>query len=115
MKAEEFGEHLKEYFNNRVSSAKLNAAEKSSAIIANFISKAITFLVFVFFIVFASIALSLKLGKMIGELYSGFLIVASIYLLLGILTWFLRERILKNPIMDAMLYQLFKTNEDEKD
>jgi len=112
-KAEEFGEHLKEYLNNRISSVKLRTAEKSSAIIANFISKAITFLVFVFFI--ALVSVSLKLGNMMGEMYFGFLIVTGIYLLLGIVIWVSRERILEIPIMDAMLRQLFKTTEDEED
>ena len=112
-KAEDLAVHIKEYMNNRIESVKLSAAEKSSKMLANLIAMAAVLLVFLFVIVFASIALAYALAKLTGELYWGFLIVAGIYLLLGSLIWLLKEKILRFPIMNAMLHQLFK--EDETD
>ena len=38
--------------------------------------------------------------------------MAGIYLLIGILVWSLKERILRMPIMNAILQQLFNEEED---
>jgi hypothetical protein len=114
-KVEELAEHVKEYVNNRIAGVKLSTAEKSSAVIANIMARLIITVVFVFFIAFASVAAAYLLAKLTGELYWGFLIVAGIYLLIALVVWGLRERILRMPIMNSMLQQLFKNDDDEKD
>ena len=116
-KVEEMAVHVKEYVNNRIASVKLSAAEKSSKLMANVIAIAITMMVFVFFVVFASIALAYAFASLTGEFYWGFLIVAGIYLLLGVLVWLMKEKLLRLPIMNAMLQLLFKEDDelDEED
>ncbi|MBL0181942.1 MAG: phage holin family protein [Chitinophagaceae bacterium] len=111
-KVEEMAEHVKEYVNNHIASAKLNVAEKTSGVLANIIAMAVALMVFVFFIVFTSVALAFVFAKLTGEYYWGFLIVAGIYLLIGLLVWTMREKLLKLPIMNAILQQLFKEEED---
>lgn len=113
-KIEELADNIKEYVNNRIDAVKLTAAEKSSAIIANLIAGLIVATVFMFFIVFASIALSLLLGDWAGSTWAGFLIVAGLYLLVGIIVWTAREKIIRLPIMNALIKQLFG-EEDEED
>ena len=112
-RVEEMTAHVKEYVNNRMASVKLNAAEKSSKLVANVIALAAVLIVFILFILFASIALAFAFARITGEFYWGFLIVAGIYLLLGILVWLMKEKIIQLPIMNTMLQQLFK--EDEED
>jgi protein-S-isoprenylcysteine O-methyltransferase Ste14 len=112
-KVEELADTVKEYVNTRIESVKLNAAEKSSAIIANVLAAVIVALVFVFFIVFASIALSLVLGDWIGKEWAGFLIVACLYLLIGIIVWAARGRIIRLPVMNALIKQLFRDDDEE--
>ncbi|GAB2824369.1 phage holin family protein [Ferruginibacter profundus] len=114
-KAEELAGTIKEYVNTTIESAKLNAAEKSSAIIANTMAGAIAAVVFILFIVFAGIALALGLGEWLQKIWAGFLIVAALYLLLGILVWNAREKLLRLPIMNAFIKQLFTSGEDEED
>jgi hypothetical protein len=94
---EDLAVHVKEYMNNRIASVKLSAAEKSSKMLANLIAMAAVLLVFLFVIVFASIALAYALAKLTGELYWVFLIVAGIYLLLGSLVWVLKEKKIEAP------------------
>ena len=112
-RVEEMTAHVKEYVNNRMASVKLSAAEKSSKLIANVIALVVVLVVFALFIVFAGIALAFAFARLTGEFYWGFLIVAGIYLLLGILVWQVKEKIIQLPIMNTMLQQLFK--EDEED
>ena len=75
----------------------------------------LTVLLFSLFIIFGSIAAALALSAWIGKMYAGFLIVAGIYLLIGIIVWNARERLLRIPIMNSIINQMFKEDDDEKD
>ncbi len=114
-RVEELADTIKEYVNTRIESAKLSAAEKSSALIANVLAGIIVAFVFLFFIIFASIALSVGLGEWIGNTWAGFLIVACLYLLGGIVVWVGRGRIIRLPLMNALIRQLFSNDEDKED
>ena len=112
-KAEELAGNIKEYVNNRVNGIKLNVAEKTSAVIANLVAGLMAVFIFLLFIIFAGITLSFGLGKWIGEIWIGFLIVTFIYLLLGFVIWKLRKRIIQLPVMNAMLKQLIKVDDEQ--
>lgn len=111
-KAEELAATVKEYVNNRIESVKLNVAEKSSAIIASLVAGAIALVVFFGFLVFVGITLSIGLGVWIGKIWLGFLIVAFLYLLIGVIIWKARGRLIRIPLMNVLLQQLFK-DEDQ--
>ncbi len=113
-KTEELAGNIKAYVNARIESVKLNTAEKSSVVIANLIAGMVVAVVFLFFIVFASVALSLGLGEWLGKTWAGFLIVAGLYLLIGLVVWTTRERIIQLPVMNALIKQFFR-EEDEED
>ena len=113
-KVEELANTVKDYVNTRIESAKLSVAEKSSAVIANVIAAFVVVGVFMFFIVFSSIALAFGLGEWIGKAWAGFLIVAGFYLLIGIVIWVARVKIIRLPVMNALIKQLFG-EEDEED
>ena len=113
-KVEELAGNVKEYVNTRIESIKLNAAEKSSAIIANGVARIAVAIVFLFFIGLASIALSLVLGDWIGKIWAGFLVVAFFYLLIAIVIWFGRGRLIRLPVMNALIQQLFKHDEEDQ-
>jgi hypothetical protein len=112
-RVEELADTLKEYVNIRIESVKLNAAEKSSVVIANLIAGIIVAMVFLFFIIFASVALSYGLGEWIGNTWAGFLIVATLYLIFGVVVWFARVKIIRLPIMNALIEQLFSKDDEE--
>jgi hypothetical protein len=114
-KAEELAGTIKEYVNTRIESVKLNAAEKTAAIIANLIGGAIVSLVFILCIVLASIAAALVLGIVTGKTWLGFLIMSGFYLVAGIIVWKTRARLIGLPAMNALIKQLFKTDDNEED
>src|SRR5690606_14615319 len=90
-KIEELATHMKEYVNMRIENVKFNAAEKSSGIAANTIAGVVVAIVFLFFLAFLSVAGALALSGWIGASWSGFLIVAGIYLAIGLGIWFGRQ------------------------
>jgi hypothetical protein len=106
-------DEVKSYVNVRIDLLKLNVAETASSIIANTMAKVISGIIFLFFLLFGSIALSLFLSSVIGNSYSGFLIVSGIYLALGLLIWYTRKRFIQAPIMNAIIRQLFSENGKE--
>jgi fatty acid desaturase len=112
-KAEELADSLKEYINLRIASIKLTTAEKTSAVIANIIAGAVAALVLFFFVVFASVALAIGLGTWLGSMWAGFLIVAGLYLLLGMVVWAARGKLIRLPVMNAIIQQLFTHNDDD--
>lgn len=114
-RVEELADTIKEYVNTRIESVKLSAAEKSSAVVANVLAGIIVAIVFLFFIVFASVALAFGLGEWIGKTWAGFLIVAGLYLLIGIIVWAARGKLIRLPLMNAMIQQLFKKDEEDED
>ena len=112
-KVEEMADHIKEYMNNRITTVKLKTAEKSSKILAQIITLTIVLVIFLIFIVFAGIALAYALARLTGEFYWGFLIVAVLFLLLALLIWKTKEKLIRLPIMNTILHQLF--NEQDND
>jgi|SRR3954470_19126140 hypothetical protein len=106
-------DEVKSYVNVRIDLLKLNVAETASSIIATTMAKVISGIIFLFFLLFGSIALSLFLSSVIGNSYSGFLIVSGIYLALGLLIWYTRKRFIQAPIMNAIIRQLFSENGKE--
>lgn len=113
--AEDFATSIRDYADARIDEVKLNVAEKTSAVIANLAARVIVVMVFVFFIIFAVIALALLLGAWLGKWWIGFLIVAGFFLLTAIIAWMAREKLFRLPLMNAIIGQLFKMDEDEED
>jgi len=112
-KVEDLAGNIKEYVNTRIDSLKLNAAEKVSKIIANAVARIIVAIFVLLFVGLGSIALSLVVGIWIGKTWTGFLVVGCFYLLLSMIVWAARGKLIRMPVMNAMIQQLFQ--EDEKD
>ena len=111
-KVEELAETIKKYLDNRIAFIKLIVAEKTSALIANLAAGIVVAVFIILFIVFASIALSFGLGDWLGKTWAGFLIVAFLYLLIGIIVWAARGRIIRLPLMNALIKLLFTSDEE---
>jgi len=106
-KAEELAIHIKEYIQTEIELIKLNFAEKLSKILSNFLAIIILIWVLLLSILFASISLAFFIGEKIGKMSVGFFIVSLIYLLIAMVSWYLRERFIRIPILNGILRQLF--------
>jgi hypothetical protein len=82
--------------------------------VANTMATILSAVVFLFFLFFASMGLAFILSSWIGNMYSGFLIVAGIYLILGLVIWYSREKLIRIPIMNAIIRQLFENNGEDR-
>lgn len=99
-------EKLKDYFDTRINLLKLKAIDKTSGFISSLFTIIILILVgFVCFIML-NIGFAILIGKWLGEYYWGFFIVASLYIIIGIVIFKFRNKWLKNPIASVMIKSL---------
>ena len=114
-KIESLLDKAKEYVNTRIAQAKLSVAEKVSKLIAGMLAGLVAVLVFFFFLLFSSIAGAIAVGNMLGRPALGFLIVGAVWLLLGIIIWKARSRLLQIPIMNAIIDSFFSNDKDHEE
>lgn len=97
-----------EYGKTTIDLAKLKAVDKISDLSASIISKMFVTASLFFFLLFASLGLALWLGDLLGKVYLGFLAVAALYGILGILFHLLLNKwirkIICNYIIKRILY-----------
>jgi len=111
-KFESLVERLREYVNTRVAQVKLSVAEKISKVAALMIALLMAALVFFLFLVLASVAGAIAIGQQLNNMWLGFLIMAGIILLFGILLWALKDKLIRIPIMNALVKALFEKEDN---
>lgn len=114
-KTEDLAGNIKELVNVKFDSVKLTVAEKSSKIVSNIISAIIVVLAITFFVVFFSVALAYFLGELLNNTWAGFLIISGMYLIMALIMRLVKERAIRIPIMNSILSQFFKEDEDDEE
>jgi len=97
---EEIQENAKAYVESSIAYYKLwgfKVAMKSTTLALKFFLIAICLMIFLLFI---SIAGSLALGQLFGSYPLGFLCVAGIYLVLALLLFLIKDKIVEGPILE---------------
>ena len=113
--AETFVDEVKEYVNTRLAQLKLSFAEKTSKVVAIIIAVVMVALVFFLFLVLLCVAGAIAIGQWLESSWLGFIIMAGIVLLSGFILWVSKDRLIRRPIMNAMISAMFDKDKDEKD
>lgn len=115
-KIESLLEQFKEYANTRVAQIKFSIAQKIAKTIADLVATILAGLVFFAFLFFGSIAAAIAIGDWLGKLWLGFLLIAGIFGIIGIIILKAKNRILQIPLLNSLIKQWFTNDdEDEKD
>ncbi|HLG41542.1 MAG TPA: phage holin family protein [Chitinophagaceae bacterium] len=114
-KVESLFEKFKAYGSTRLSQAKLSVAEKGSKLAAGLIAMLVIALVFFLFLVLLSAAAAIAIGQWLGSLWLGFVIVAGLVLLTGLIIWMAKDRLLRIPIMNRLIEALFDEEKDDEE
>jgi hypothetical protein len=96
-------EHVETYTRATVDLAKLHVVQKGSDILANIAVTIVLIVLSALVLVFISIGAALWIGELLGSAYYGFFIVAGFYLVLALLIYLMRDRIVKKPISDSII------------
>jgi hypothetical protein len=108
-----FIDNAEEYIKTKQELTKLVILQRSSIVTAGILSYLIIFFLFFFVIVFASFALAYVISKYTGEMYIGFISVATLYLISGLIVFAKRKSILEKPVINAMITNFLKDDDDE--
>ncbi len=101
------------YLEDRVEIMQLTVVEKTSILTAKLITGIVIIALFMISFFFASIVLGLYLGEIYHSNFTGFLIVAAIYIGLSLFA-FLFKRKLEKPIINLLIKQLLTGQNSSK-
>ncbi|MDQ6757963.1 MAG: phage holin family protein [Bacteroidota bacterium] len=99
-------ERVKSYVETRIDLLKLKAIDKSSSFLSLLITMIVVILIALIFFIFLNIGIALYLGDLLGKSYFGFFIIAGFYIIAGLVIFSLRVKLLKTPIINAMIKKL---------
>lgn len=100
-------EKVEDYGKTSFELYKLKSISKSTEVISTFVSRGAFAIVLSMFLIFASIALALWLGELLGKSYYGFLSVAGLYILLGVIIYFVLHKAIKRKVSNSIISEIF--------
>lgn len=98
---------LKDYISTRVELARLTVIERLTVVTANLITDSFVLVMGLLTFLFASFTLALYIGESSGSYAMGFGIVALIYLVLALLMYFLKDKLVEKYLHDFMVKRIF--------
>lgn len=101
-----FGE-LREYVALRIQIAQLKFSSKSSLVASSVLMYMLVFMVAFFFILVLTIGVSLWIGSLMGEWYLGFMIMAGVYLMIGLIIYIFRNKWVRIPLNNLIVKEIF--------
>ena len=111
---EQLANDLRAYAEVRVNLMKLKLAEKMSRLLGTLVAAIAVGIALLLFFSFASIGVAILVGKWLGNLWLGFVILGAFYLLAGLIVWRSRRSLIQIPAMNAIIQQLFEEETHEK-
>ena len=103
-----------QYIRNQLDLIKLKMTENTSRTVSAIILGLILFGLASLFFLFISIALTIFLGKITGQMYYGFLIVAGMYFLLMFFLIIFRKSLIEKPVIRTVAQIFFEDEEDNE-
>jgi len=85
---------------------KLKAVDKGSEVVSSVVASLILILLFGLAVLLLSVGLAIIIGQLLGEWYYGFLIMAGVYGLAGLLFYVNRKTWIKEPVSDRIIEQI---------
>lgn len=103
---EELFYKLKEYGDTRLDLFKLKTINRASGLFSSVIMGLILAGILLMVLTFISIGVAILIGSLIGKMFYGFFIVALIYVILGLILYSGRDKILKAPFSNKLIKEL---------
>ena len=101
-------ERVEDYTRTTIDLVKLNAVDKTADVLSSLLSRLTVSIVFVMFGFLVNIGLSFWIGELVGKIYYGFFIVSGIYLVLAIVLYIVKDKVLKMPISNFIIAKMLK-------
>ena len=106
-------EKAKKYTETSAELLTLKVVDKSAEVLSSLTAILLIAMVFAMFTLFVNIGLSLLIGSMLNEYYLGFFIVSAFYLILGVVLYMFRDKVIKLPIANLVITKLLKSKNSD--
>jgi len=105
---EELIERTVDYGKSNLELVKLKALDKTADVVSSIAAQFVVIAILFSFLFFLNLGLAYWLGKLLGEIYLGFFIVAGFYGFAGILIHFFMRKWLKKLAGNSFIKQVLK-------
>ena len=103
---EELFQKLRDYADTRLDLFKLKSINKVSGFMSSVISILILIILLSIVLMCITIAVALLIGAYLGKTYYGFFIVGGIYLIIGLILYSMREKLIKTPVINKLIREM---------
>ena len=103
---EELFYKLKDYADTRLDLLKLKSINKVSGFLSMLIVSVILLVLLSLVLVCITIGLALLIGMWLGSTYWGFFIMGILYIIIGLVLYSSRNKLLKTPVANKMVKEL---------
>ena len=103
---EELFYKLKEYGDTRLDLFKLKSINKVSGILTSLVVSIFLFVLLSLVLLCITLGIALLLGAWLGKVYYGFFIMAGIYIIIGLVLYYGRNKFLRTPVSDKLIKEL---------
>ncbi|MDQ2718914.1 MAG: phage holin family protein [Bacteroidota bacterium] len=103
---EELFYKLKDYGDTRLDLLKLKGINKVSSFLSLLIVSVVLIVLLFLVLICITIGLSLIIGALLGKAFYGFFIMAVIYIIIGLVLFSGRKKLLQNPVSDKLIKEL---------
>ena len=103
---EELFQKLKEYADVRLNLFKLKSINKAAGFMSSVVTIVILVILFSAVLLCITIGASLLIGAWVGKPYWGFFIVGGIYLIIGLVIYSMRDKLIKIKVSNKLIKEL---------
>jgi Zn-dependent protease with chaperone function len=101
-------ERAQAYIKTSVQLFKLRATDKVAETASKFVTGFVITVFLSLFLININIGIALLIGYILGKAWLGFIILSLFYFFGGIIVYIFRNRLIKRPVMNAVIKQLLK-------
>ena len=94
------------YVQTTIQLIKLKATDKVADIIGQVVTQIVTIVLFFFFLLMINLGIAFWLGRILGQAYYGFFIVAGVYAIFVAILIIYRKTIIKAPINNSIINKI---------
>ena len=102
-------EKAKKYTETSLDLLTLNTVDKTADVLSSLISRIFIAMAVAMFTLFVNIGISLFIGMLLDEYYLGFLIVSAFYLIIAVVLYFFKDKLIETPIANMIIAKLLKS------
>lgn len=96
-------DQVETYGKSSIALSKLKLVQAISTVVPDIVTRIILMVILVSFCMLLSVAITLLIGNVMGELYYGFFIVAGFYLIVGVLLGWVFRNSIKKQISNSII------------